>query len=52
MKSYRWWLGRKARVKKKYKLLLGQYLSPKEVKAFEKQFERKRSQLNRRKKTK
>lgn len=50
MKSYKWWLGRKARVKKKYELLLGWYLSPKEVKAFEKQFERERFQLNRRRK--
>lgn len=35
MKSYEWWLGRKARVRKKYTLLLGRYLSPKELRLWE-----------------
>ena len=32
MKSYRWWKKQKKRVQKKYTLLLGRYLSPKESK--------------------
>jgi len=32
MRNYRWWLSQKVRVKKKYTLFLGRYLSPKEVK--------------------
>lgn len=31
MQSYRWWLGRKKRVRKKYKPLGWRYLSPKEL---------------------
>lgn len=31
MKSFTWWLGQKPRVRKKYTLLLGGYLSPKEA---------------------
>lgn len=31
MRNYRWWLSRKKRVRKKYKLLLGRYYSPKEL---------------------
>ena len=34
MRSYVWWRGRKGRVKKKYTLFLGRYLSPKEVKTW------------------
>lgn len=32
MRSYAWWRGRKYRVKKKYTLLGGRYLSPRELK--------------------
>lgn len=32
MRSYRWWKKQKKRVKNKYTLLLGRYLSPKELK--------------------
>lgn len=31
MKSYQWWKKQKKRVQKKYTLLLGRYLSPKEL---------------------
>lgn len=31
MKSYKWWKKQKKRVRKKYTLLLGRYLSPKEL---------------------
>ena len=31
MKTYNWWLGRKKRVRKKYHLLCGAYMSPKEL---------------------
>ena len=31
MKSYQWWKKQKRRVQKKYTLLLGKYLSPKEL---------------------
>lgn len=34
MRTYRWWLSQKLRVRKKYTLFLGRYLSPKEVKAW------------------
>lgn len=37
MRTYLWWLGQKKRVQKKYTLLLGKYLSPKEVRAWYKQ---------------
>lgn len=37
MKTYRWWLSQKPRVRKKYTLLLGRYLSPKELKAWHKE---------------
>lgn len=33
-KSYSWWCGRKKRIKKKYTLLCGSYISPKELKDF------------------
>lgn len=33
-RSYRWWLSQKRRVQKKYTLFFGRYLSPKEVKAW------------------
>ena len=32
MKSYKWYKKQKKRIKKKYTLLLGRYLSPKELK--------------------
>lgn len=32
MKSYEWWRRQKRRVQKKYTLLMGRYLSPKESK--------------------
>ena len=31
MKTYNWWLGKKRRVRKKYTLFLGKYMSPKEL---------------------
>lgn len=34
MRTYRWWLSQKPRIRKKYTLFLGRYLSPKEVKAW------------------
>ena len=40
MKSYAWWLGQKPRVRKKYTLLLGGYLSPKEAKQWLKDFQK------------
>ena len=40
MKSYTWWLGQKPRVRKKYTLFLGRYLSPKEVKQLYKDWQR------------
>lgn len=33
-KSYSWYCGRKKRIKKKYTLLCGSYISPKELKIF------------------
>lgn len=33
-KSYSWYCGRKKRIKKKYTLILGRYVSPKELKFF------------------
>lgn len=33
-KSYSWYCGRKKRIKKKYTLLCGRYISPKELKVF------------------
>lgn len=32
MKDYYWWKNQKRRIQKKYTLLLGRYLSPKELK--------------------
>lgn len=40
MKSYEWWLGRKKRVRKKYTLFLGKYMSPKEVKSLHKEWQK------------
>lgn len=40
MKSYEWWLGRKKRVRKKYTLFLGKYMSPKEVKSWNKEWQK------------
>ena len=34
MRSYSWWLSQKPRVRKKYTLCCGMYLSPKEVKKY------------------
>ena len=34
MRTYRWWLSQKPRVRKKYTLSRGRYLSPKELKAW------------------
>ena len=39
MRTYSWWLGRKHRVRKKYKLLLGMYYSPKELRELLKESE-------------
>lgn len=36
MRNYKWWLGQKRRVQKKYTLFLGGYLSPKEAKELNK----------------
>ena len=38
MRTYQWWLGQKRRVQKKYTLLLGRYLSPKEAKEWLRRF--------------
>lgn len=40
MKSYEWWLGRKKRVRKKYTLFLGKYMSPKELKSWNKEWQK------------
>lgn len=45
MKSYVWWLGQKPRVRKKYTLLLGRYLSPREVKQWCKDFQKAKKRL-------
>ena len=34
MRNYTWWLSQKPRVRKKYTLFMGRYLSPKELKVF------------------
>lgn len=34
MKSYEWWLKQKKRIRKKYELVCGMYLSPRETKNF------------------
>ena len=41
MKSYEWWLKQKQRVRKKYNLLCGKYLSPKETRDFAKRLKEK-----------
>lgn len=53
MKSYTWWLKQKRRVQKKYTLLGGKYLSPKELKSWykavlkkKKVIEKERSKVN------
>ena len=38
MRTYAWWKNKKRRVQKKYALLLGQYLSPKELKIWYKMY--------------
>lgn len=40
MKSYEWWRGRKKRVRKKYTLFLGKYISPKELKSWHKEWQK------------
>lgn len=37
MRTYNWWLGQKKRVRKKYTLFLGRYMSPKEVRLWYRQ---------------
>lgn len=49
MKSFTWWLGQKPRVRKKYTLLLGGYLSPKEAKQWLKDFRKAKKRLAERK---
>ena len=50
MKSYEWWLSRKKRVRKKYTLFLGKYISPKELKSWYKEWQKakERAKKNRR----
>ena len=50
MKSFTWWLGQKPRVRKKYTLLLGGYLSPKEAKQWLKDRQKAKKRLAERKK--
>lgn len=38
MRTYSWWLKQKPKVRKKYTLFLGQYLSPKELKEWYKEW--------------
>lgn len=38
MRTYSWWKSQRKRVQKKYKLCLGRYLSPKEVKELYKRY--------------
>ena len=38
MRNYKWWLEQKTRVRKKYTLLLGKYLSPKELRLWYKEW--------------
>jgi len=47
MKSYQWWLNQKKRVRKKYKLLCGKYLSPKEVRIWWRNWKRAKRRVNR-----
>lgn len=41
MKSYDWWLKQKKRIRKKYTLVCGMYMSPKEAKIFLKRLRKK-----------
>ena len=34
MRTYRWWRSRKKRIRKKYCLMLGMYMSPKELRGW------------------
>lgn len=53
MKSYTWWLKQKRRVQKKYTLLCGRYLSPKELKEWYKAWcQAKKAYLQKEKKKK
>jgi len=45
MKSYEWWLKQKRRVQKKYTLVLGRYLSPKEVTEFVRRLRGKKNDI-------
>ena len=38
MKSYAWWRSKKKRIQKKYTLLMGRYMSPKELKIWYRQY--------------
>lgn len=40
MRDYKWWKRQKRRVQKKYTLLLGRYLTPKELKKWYKNYRR------------
>ena len=42
MKRYEWWRKQKKRVRKKYELVCGMYLSPRETKNFVKRLKRKK----------
>ena len=44
MKSYEWWLKQKQRIRKKYNLLCGKYLSPKETRDFVKRLKEKQNE--------
>ena len=46
MRTYLWWLGQKKRVQKKYTLLLGRYLSPKEVREWYKKLVERKGKKN------
>ena len=46
MKSYEWWLKQKKRIRKKYSLVCGMYLSPGETKNFVKRLKRKKNDTN------
>lgn len=48
MKSYSWWLGRKKRVRKKYHLFCGRYMSPKELREWLKEMKEYRRMVGRR----
>ena len=47
MKSYQWWLKQKKRVRKKYTLLCGKYLSPKELRMWWRNWKKRKRRMNR-----